>query len=181
MSVVDILLEFEGIIGAILGSVAMLVVTDILQRKGKIKQYLMFYEAKTETYKDVGCGQKGKSDNDIYGYSIKYNFQIYNGYNFPKIMRKFSLDFYKDKVLVMSIVPKDESTRYFSCATSRADDMEISNISSHEIASYNHTVYIGNWEEEFKKLNGINKIELAYYDEKDKKQIIVLSKNEIVM
>ena len=60
MSVVDILLEFEGIIGAILGSVATLVVTDILQRKGKIKQYLMFYEAKTETYKDVGCGQKGK-------------------------------------------------------------------------------------------------------------------------
>ena len=35
-NIVKIIKEFEGIIGAILGSVVTLVVTDILKRKGKL-------------------------------------------------------------------------------------------------------------------------------------------------
>lgn len=176
---VDIILEFEGIIGAILGSVVTLIITDILQNQGKIKQYLMSYEAKVDTYEDVGCSQRGKEGDDIYGYGIKYEFQIYNGYKFPKIMRKFNIEFYKDKKLVMSIIPKDESNRRFSCGTSRVEDVEIANIQSYEITSYIHSAYIVNWEENFKKLNGVNRIALVYYDEKEKKHTIVLSEKEI--
>ena len=42
---VEMIMEFEGIIGAILGSVVTLIITDILQNRGKIKHYLMNYEA----------------------------------------------------------------------------------------------------------------------------------------
>lgn len=59
-------------------------------------------------------------------------------------MRKFSVEFYKDKSLVMIIIPRDESTRIFSSGVSRVEDMEIANIQSHEIFSYVHSVYIGN-------------------------------------
>lgn len=83
--------------------------------------------------------------------------------------------------VIITIIYKRSVHWIFFCAASKVDDMEISNIPSHEAASYEHTVYIGNCEEEFEKLNGINKIELVYYDEKEKKQTIVLSKNEIVM
>ena len=178
---VEMIMEFEGIIGAIIGSVVTLIITDILQNRGKIKHYLMNYEAKADTYEDVGCLQSGKAGKDIYGYSIRYEFQIYNGYNFPKIMRKFSVEFYKDKSLVMSIIPSDESTRRFFSGASRVEIMQIANIQSHEIFSYKHSVYVGNWEGEFKKLNGINKIALVYYDEKEKKHTIILSEKEIII
>ena len=46
------------------------------------QQIKTHYETKVDTYEDVGCSQRGKEGNDIYGYSIKYDFQIYNGYKF---------------------------------------------------------------------------------------------------
>ena len=179
MEVIQILKDFEGIIGAVLGSVATLVTTYFLQHRGKLKNYSIEYNAKFQTFKDVGCGMKGKMDEDIYGYSIRYRFKIYNGYDYPRVARKFLLNFYRNNKLVFSKVPKDESTRVYSHHISRAEDSELSNIPSHEIMGFDQSVYMLYSDECFTKLDGITRVELSYLDENDKKRTIIFSKDPI--
>ena len=69
--ILQLLNDFQGIIGTILGSVTTLIVTDILKKRGQLKNYLVSYEAKFQTFRDVGCSMGGKRDEDFYGYSIK--------------------------------------------------------------------------------------------------------------
>ena len=44
--ILNIIKEFEGIIGAVLGSIGTLIATDILKRKGKLNIYLMDFKGK---------------------------------------------------------------------------------------------------------------------------------------
>ena len=129
----QILKDYEGIIGAVLGSVATLLTTYFLHHRGKLKNYSIEYIARFETFRDVGCGMKGKVDEDIYGYSIRYRFEIYNGYDYPRVARKFLLNFYRNKKLIFSKVPTDELTRVYNQHISHAEKSELSNIPSHEI------------------------------------------------
>lgn len=95
LEILQALNEFQGIIGAILGSVTTLIVSDMLKKKGKLKKYIIAYNDKFEKFKDVGCSMKGKSDDDFYGYSIKYILQVYNNSDTPKIMRDFKIVFFE--------------------------------------------------------------------------------------
>lgn len=74
--ILQLLNDFQGIIGTILGSVTTLIVTDILKKRGQLKNYLVSYEAKFQTFRDVGCSMGGKRDEDFYGYSIKYIIRV---------------------------------------------------------------------------------------------------------
>ncbi|EOW2658305.1 hypothetical protein ACOVAV_002819, partial [Enterococcus faecalis] len=67
-SIIKLLIEFEGIIGAILGSVATLITTELLKSRGKIRLYLRDFIGVYQTYRDVGAGRSGKTDDDFYGY-----------------------------------------------------------------------------------------------------------------
>ena len=106
--ILQLLNDFQGIIGTILGSVTTLIVTDILKKRGQLKNYLVSYEAKFQTFRDVGCSMGGKRDEDFYGYSIKYIIQIYNQSDTPKIMRDFRLIFYKNAKEQYSLIPDNE-------------------------------------------------------------------------
>lgn len=181
MELIQILKDFEGIIGAVLGSVATLVTTYCLQHRGKLKNYSIEYIARFQTFKDVGCGMKGKEDKDIYGYSIRYRFEIYNGYDYPRVVRKFLLDFYRNKKLVFSEVPKDELTRIYNHHISHAENSELANIPSHEIMAFDQSVYLMYSDESFNKLDGITRVELSYLDENDKKRTIIISEDPIII
>ena len=122
--ILQLLNDFQGIIGTILGSVTTLIVTDILKKRGQLKNYLVSYEAKFQTFRDVGCSMGGKRDEDFYGYSIKYIIQIYNQSDTPKIMRDFRLIFYKNTKEQYSLIPDNEETRRYSAHISHIDEME---------------------------------------------------------
>lgn len=154
-----------------------MVATDILRKRGKLKIYLSKYDAKFETFKDVGCSMGGKRDEDFYGYDMKYTIQVYNKSDTPKIMRDFRVIFFKDKKEVYSLVPSDEGTRRYTAHVSRVDEMEISNIAPKEIQVLDQTVYI--MYDELDRIEGVNKVELQYKDEKDKNKKYVLSKKLI--
>lgn len=176
-NLIKLLLEFEGIVGAVLGSVATLIATELLKSRGKVKLYLKEFQGIYQTYGDVGAGQRGKTDNDFYGYNLKYTFQIYNGTDLPRIMRDFKVDFYKGDKIVYSDVPKNEETRRYSQHFSNVDEMEISNIYPREIQILKHSIYISS--ENLDKIEGATKIEMIFYNEKDKKRSLLLSTEEV--
>ena len=172
-----VLNEFQGIIGAILGSVITMIVTDVLKKRGRLKIYLISYEDKFQTFKDVGCSTGNKRDEDFYGYSIKYTIQVYNKSDTPKIMRDFKLVFIKKTKEIYTIVPSDEETRRYSSHSTQIDTMEISNIAPKEIQSLNQSTYIMN--DMLDRLENTDKVELHYRDEKSKKRKIILSKKVV--
>lgn len=66
--IINIIKDFEGVIGAILGSISTLIVTDFLRKRGKLKIYLMKYEGIYYT-NDSGVVRQVKGVED----SILYN------------------------------------------------------------------------------------------------------------
>lgn len=176
-NILQIVKEFEGIIGAVLGSVATLIATDYLSKKGKLKIYLMKYEGIYETYKDVGCYSGEEKELQLYHFRLNYKLQVYNKSDTPKIMRDFKILFIRDKKVLYYLVPDDEATRRFSAHTYMVDEMEVSNVMPREIQVLEQSGYIS--EEELGKIEGATKIELVYFDEKDRKRRVVLYKGEV--
>lgn len=175
--ILQLLNDFQGIIGTILGSVTTLIVTDILKKRGQLKNYLVSYEAKFQTFRDVGCSMGGKRDEDFYGYSIKYIIQIYNQSDTPKIMRDFRLIFYKNAKEQYSLIPDNEETRRYSAHISHIDEMEVANIAPKEIQVLKQSIYV--MYHMLDKIQGADKVELQYKDEKDKNRKIILS-NKVI-
>ena len=175
--IINLVKDFEGVIGAILGSVSTLIVTDFLRKKGILKIYQMKYEGKYETYKDVGCFSGAENDLNFYHFRFNYKLQIYNKSDTPKIMRDFKVVFIKDKKIVYSFVPNDETTRSYDSHTYRVDEMEVSNIIPREIQVLDQSGYVS--EEYIDLIEGSTKIELLYFDEKDKKRRVLLHKGVV--
>ncbi len=176
-----IIKEFEGIIGALLGTISTLIVTEIIRKVGKFKHYLLEYNSKIDTYGDVGCYFSGKDKDNYYGYSIKYKFQVYNGYEEPQIMRDFKLKFFKNKKEIFFLVPRDETTKHLSDAGYRIDDVDIFNLKPKEIHSFHQSVYILESKEEINMLDGVTKVELSYLDNRDRIHKLLLSQEKIVI
>lgn len=174
---IKLMLEFEGIIGAILGSVTTLIATELLKSRGKLKLYLKDFVGVFQTYGDVGCGKLDKTDDDFYGFKLKYSFQVYNGTGLPRIMKDFKIVFYKGNKIVYSEVPDNEQTRENKQYYSTIDEMEVFNIYPREIQVLKHSMYIH--ENDLIKIEGATKVEMIYFDEKGKKKSLLLSTNEI--
>lgn len=175
--ILQVLNDFQGIIGAILGSATTLIVTDMLKKRGQLKIYLITYKDKFQTFKDVGCSMGNKEDEDFYGYSVKYVIQVYNKSDTPKIMRDFKFVFFKNKKEIYALVPDNEDTRRYSSYTTNIDEMEISNIAPKEIQVLKQSIYI--MYEVLDRIEGYDRIELQYRDEKDKKRKVTLSKKVV--
>ena len=79
--ILNIIKEFEGIIGAVLGSIGTLIATDILKRKGKLNIYLMDFKGKY--WEPIGTGTNPFNGvMDLADYSIE-NTSFYQDYENP--------------------------------------------------------------------------------------------------
>nr|WP_308545312.1 hypothetical protein [uncultured Lachnoclostridium sp.] len=174
VEIIEIMKDFEGIIGAILGSVSTLIVTDFLRKKGILKTYLMKYVG---IYYTNAMGEirpiEDEKDKIMY-LSLKYKIQVYNRSDTTKIMRNFKVVFIKDKKIVYSFVPNNEATRVFSTYSYKIEEMEVSNVIPREIQVLDQSGYVS--DEYIDLVEGSNKIELHYYDEKDRKRRVLLYK-----
>lgn len=174
-SIICYIKEFEGIIGAILGSVATLIVTDILKRKGKLKIYLINSNGDYHYYENVLRGSTTKkTKNSVIDY-FKYDFtiDIYNSSELPKIMREIKVNVYKNKELLKEIEVKDESTRRLTsarCVT--VDNLNLYNISAKESVSFDLSVDLPS--DIAEKLKDGLILKMCYKDEKNKSKYFEL-------
>lgn len=173
--ILQITKELEGVIGAVLGTVSTLIVTELLKNKGKLNCYINDWEAKFDTYGDVGCSMMGKTDDDLYGYGFSFELQIYNSCDVKRILRNITITFHKNGKEKLSIIPYDESTRRRTQISSKADKIKIVNIIPKEIIE----IKLSGWiiEEDLYKLDNIDSIYIGFYNEKNKKVKKLISKN----
>lgn len=164
MVLLDYINEFEGIIGAVLGSVSTLIVTDFIKRRGKLNIFVFNREYSFDTYGSVRCSQQGKEDNDLYGFSLKYKLHIYNSSDIPRIMRDFQIIIYLDNRIIHRLIPKDETTRVYKTHYFTVDEAGIVNINSREAIELEQSIYI---HEEDMQTTQFNKIDLCYINDKN--------------
>lgn len=165
--IIKIIKEFEGIIGAILGSVVTLVVTDILKQKGKLNIYLMEFKGKY-WYKDKDYGDTTTKRKESVIDSYRFNFviDVYNSNELPKIMRDIKICIYNDNELLNEVFVNDEETRRVSCHTIMVDKTTVFNIGGKESYNLKMSAEIPTKEAGMLK-NGLI-LKLKYNDEKNK-------------
>ena len=101
-NIICIIKEFEGIIGAILGSAFTLIITDILKKIGKLKINLndfeerYWYNSKDDRYEPT---TSKKYCTSIEGFRFKFDIDVYNSSELPKIMRDLKISIYKKNIL----------------------------------------------------------------------------------
>lgn len=168
-NIICIIKEFEGIIGAILGSAVTLIITDLLKKKGKLNIYLndfrgqFWYRDKNRPY-DIS---KEKMENMVLSsYKFEFNIDIYNASELPKIMRNLKICIYKNKKIINEIDVNNEETRRVVSMCITVDKTTVFNIDGK--SSYNLILSSEIPEENVTMLkDGIN-LKLKYKNEKNK-------------
>ena len=166
--ILNIIKEFEGIIGAILGSIGTLIATDILKRKGKLNIYLMDFKGKywyrEKDHYDLTTTKT--KDNVLNSYKFEFIIDVYNSNELPKIMRDIKICIYKNKTLLNEVDVNDEETRRISCHCVMVDKTTVFNINGRQ--SYNIKLSAELPEEETHKLKDGLILKLKYKNEKGK-------------
>lgn len=143
-NILQVLKDYSGIIGAVLGSTSTLVITNIFKKIGKLKLYLMNFEGKYVYFdKSFGGATFEKTENsEIDFYDLKFSIDIYNSSEAPKIMRDINLCIFEKKKMLYKESIKDEDTRRFSQIGSFAKNINICNIQGNESISLNLGIHI---------------------------------------
>ena len=170
--------EFDAILGTILGSVATLIVTEIIRHLGKIKCYVNQF-SKTPIYhnqKDGTIIYQKEEQTELEAYAINFQLDIYNSSELPKIMRNLKLRIEDGKKNYEEITVTDESTRKIdSFGISHVCNLDVLNVLPKKVISLNLGAYF-----EFKTITlpRLLTLKLVYKDENNHEKIINIRKEE---
>ena len=142
-NLISIIKEFEGIFGAILGSITTFIITDILKKTGTLKLYLMKYECIYWYYDKIKktTSQLKTEDCEIDYCVINIIIDLYNSCEFPRIMRDVSLKVYNGKKLLGTFkVNNEDSRRMTEAKYFRVDNLNIVNVNAKESKTLNLSV-----------------------------------------
>ncbi|MBD5023117.1 hypothetical protein GUF50_27610, partial [Xanthomonas citri pv. citri] len=106
----EIISNFEGIIGALLGVIVTLILTHILKHFGQIKFYIVDFEIYFKTDNDGWGTNVMPSKDEAKQIEIHSQIEIYNGAEIPKVLREIKFCFYKNTNLIVSVTPDDKAT-----------------------------------------------------------------------
>lgn len=168
MEIINIIKEFEGIIGALAGVLVTLAYTEYLKRKGKVVIYVVDRKWEYHTFDRVGYLPNGKANSDLHDLTIEISLDIYNSSELPRVMRDIQLEFYVDKSLVHTSLPKDEATKRYTQISIEFEDFSINNIMPRQIQRVNLINYV--LFNELSKIEHVDRIRLSYINEDDKKK-----------
>lgn len=180
MNILEILKEFEGIIGAILGSLFTFITTFALSRIGKLNIYLMSFEGDYWYYNSEFYGPsitKTKTSR-LQCFKLVAVIDFYNSSELPKIMRNIKLVAYDKNKLLCDINITDEKTRRMTSGHYvTADDFNLCNINSRETYSLEFGAVLP--KEVAEKLKNGLILKLRYRDEKNKINYFEIFKGKV--
>ncbi len=163
--------NFEGIIGALLGVIVTLVLTNLLRHLGKL--YIYATEIKTEFTRLDGYGCMKDCDILEAQYAtFDLDVEIYNNSEVPKALRDFAFRFYCDKELLLEETPDDNRTARSNGHWLIRDGFYIYNLNPKTISRLSFHLSLG--EEDTSKIKKFNKIVISCKNHKHKE--IVLKK-----
>lgn len=133
-TVFRLIIELEGIIGAIMGVIATLVTTEIISNKGGIKYYPKVFDYTMYKSSDLGDQIETTSYDDAEWSLISIELDIFNSSDSPKALRDILIKLYDSEwVLLLETKVHDESTRRYSSGMSRTEIIEILNMGPREM------------------------------------------------
>jgi hypothetical protein len=139
--IIKIVESFEGIIGALLGVIVTLMLTQVLKHWGGIKTYILEW-TKTFTWEDGWGGQETTDINEAHTVKLNLQIEIYNGADVPKILRDIKFSLYKGNEFLLSVIPNDQSTMKVSAGAARVDPLVNINIPPKQIITIDISSYL---------------------------------------
>lgn len=162
----EILLNYQGIIGAItgtvLGTVSTLITTHILRNYGKVETTIF----------DIDF-EKHDADplNSHEGIRLNFKVKFYNMSESSKVLDDFEIIFLNDKnVELLRIVPNDLDTFRTSQYSRHIDKLYFVNLSPKQLTLKKIGVYVS--DKEIEDLDSIKVIKLKYFNKRNKKHVI---------
>ncbi len=130
-SFIEILPKYDGIVGALLGVIVTMILTQWLKSFGKIRFYVIEknIDFKKQKEGEIASYQIECTKEEAETVSLKAKIEIYNGSEVSKILRDIRFVFYDEKKKkLLSITPEDKSTQRFAAATYWRDELYNINI-----------------------------------------------------
>lgn len=158
--IVTIIINFEGIIGALLGVIVTLILTQILKNSGRMRFYPIECEVIYEKTSEDGWSDRVRVENkeDAEYVSVKLKIELFNGSEVPKILRDIRLCFYANKKILLSVVPEDQSTEQYMTHSYWRDKLLHINIMPKQITKIELVKYFNKSETEV--IRQSNRLEL---------------------
>lgn len=139
----NIIKEFEGIFGVLLGVVVTMGSTELIKRWGKIYNYFDNWNA--SLYKQDSCGASIRTSLDDYEESYCYNYefdmQIFNSSQIYKVLRDIKIEFVFENKSIFDI-PKDSATTRHLAYGVISDEIKSINLVPMQILNYKLSGYI---------------------------------------
>lgn len=179
---IGILETYDGIIGAILGALATLIVTYVLRHVGKIKAYLIRFSIRNDYADTLNQGRKNeKAVGDFLYHTLEYEFELFNSSDTPKVCKNFRTEFYNKGRKVLIVNPKDEETRRRAAGAIWTDDALFYNIGAHEMIKLKQSCFITYYQEKYDVSNGYDSVKVLWTDEKEKENSLQILNEEIII
>lgn len=177
---IGLLETYDGIIGAILGALATLIVTYVLRHVGKIKSYLVCFSTRNVYADPLNRGSKSeRAVGDFLYHTLEYEFELFNSSDTPKVCKNFRTVFFNNGSRVLVKTPQDEETRRVGGGVIRTDDALFYNIGSHEMIKLKQSCLISYNQEKYDILNGYDSVKVLWTDENEKEYSLQILNNKI--
>lgn len=141
--ILEILNNFEGIIGAILGVVATMIVSFILKKIGKV--YIKSRDYRIVKYSRDGYGAPIETNDYalVDNIQISFNISLFNSSDEPRGLQDIKVSFYESKKKSkFSIIPNDMATRKSTSYGSYTDELSVINLPPKTMVYYVIEAYI---------------------------------------
>lgn len=166
-TIIEIIKNYEGIIGALLGVIVTTILNEYLKSKGKINFYFLNFNRCFKGRGILGeyCEVYDVENADSFEY--EFEIQIYNSSDVNKIIREFEIEFICIDNRKIYSTPHNKDTIREYAGGFKTDELKILNLKPKEIIDFNICGYI--WDEEIlKSLAYIRKVNLIMKDSNNK-------------
>lgn len=163
---IEVLTVYQGIIGAIGGVVATMLVTHLLKKAGKVYIHSNKHKFEFRKRDELGGYTETTWTEAESGY-LNLELYMFNSTEIPKSFRDILIKIYdKNNCLIFSAVPKDEKTRREVAAATWRDDLVLINLPPKKMVHYQLHVSLS--EEVIKRFDECASIHFEARDHKGK-------------
>lgn len=165
--IIDVIKNYEGIIGALLGVIVTTILNEYIKSKGRVNFYFLNYKNRFMSTDDYGFYGETNDIENSKGFEYEFEMQLYNSSDINKIIREIEIEFIC-KNGVITTKAYDESTRRVESSRMIKDELKVINIRPKEIIVLTISGHLNKGDENILMLKDIKRINLKAKDYRDK-------------
>lgn len=171
VNTVNLIKEFDGIIGGIIGAVAgsvsILLITQLQKTFGRLHIYLNNWNAEFKTQGRTGEHIKAGPDDKLCQYEFSFELELYNSSDNFKIMRDVRICFERNGIKLFEDFPYISNIQELFMSQFAAEQLRVINVEPKKIVHFDLYGNIG--ENHLEQIKNVDAIYFLCLDEKNKK------------